>query len=690
MKKKRRISLKSKLILFIILILFFSSFVHFFIDYESSSYFNMTLDSEIKNLLDDIKKNNKSILQIASNLYIDNVMKKSTSVFDDYVNMTKMEFYSGISFYKKRVAEISNIGDGDNPQNINKSAIYELLDFLKKTNFFVDFAFYIDKNGEVFNSPSHTMHTKGNEHYIKQELKKLSNLETGYFYLDNDKDELKQRYLILDTSLNQTGDKINSESKSVLGLAFNMDNIVNLFFKYNNKYNGYGFLVNEDGSVVWDDGYTKEKINDIQSNSISDTVENNIKKQKGILDEIKKLQLTKEIRSHELNYNGTDYFLYSCYIKNLDVYYLRAIKVNDFLGRDAVHFRDFFRSKIDKIQQRFKNLHFNSTLLYLYISLSILCVCLFVGIKFIDKILRPISLIIEITKKIGAGSFTHKLSIHSAKEIQDLVDNFNLMTDNLKLYRERFKKSVLEKERIVIDLKLAGEIQQSFLPISSPCFPVSKKIELFAELLPAKYVSGDFYEYYFISDTRLFFAIGDISGKGVPAALFMMAIKTLFMKTNLKPGSNIADLVGNVNNLLCENNYSCMFATVCCGIIDTNTKKLALCNCGHTMPIIYSDGYYKFLQTEINPMIGAFQNIVYKSNSYDLSSGDILFLYSDGVIDIRNYKEKELTEEDLLSYLNREKINDTEVLIGSLKAKVIELSDNNQYDDMTMLCIKIL
>ena len=252
----------------------------------------------------------------------------------------------------------------------------------------------------------------------------------------------------------------------------------------------------------------------------------------------------------------------------------------------------------------------------------------------------------------------------------------------------------LEKERIEAELSLATRIQISALPKEDPAFPDRKEFDLFADMKPAREVGGDFYDFFLIDDDHLGLVIADVSGKGVPAALFMMVSMSMIRQTAMQAGSGAdpAKVLQAVNRQICSRNPEEMFVTVWLGILEISTGKLTCSDAGHEYPLlINADGSLRVVKEVHGFVLGAMEMVRYRSYSLLLEPGDTIFVYTDGVTEADNI-EKELFGMDRLTDAVSESGNPApRELVGQIEAKVRAFAAQApQADDMTMLCLRYL
>ena len=299
--------------------------------------------------------------------------------------------------------------------------------------------------------------------------------------------------------------------------------------------------------------------------------------------------------------------------------------------------------------------------------------------KYINK---PIDKLIQIANLIGNGNLDTKIKIEKPEEFAKLASTFNKMTEDI-------KNITKEKERINSELALAKAIQESTLPNVFPPFPDNTEFDIYAGMEPAKEVGGDFYDFYFIDKTHLMFLIADVSGKGVPAALFMMTAKTIINNV-AQLGYSPQEMIKIINQKICANNKKDFFVTVLVGIVDTESGHLIFINCGHNPPLIKkADNSAEYIKLDSNIVMGIFDEFDFTTNELNLNSGDTIIMYTDGITEAMNADENLYGEERLLNIVTEINNFDLKTLHSELKKSVKEFTQNvPQSDDMTMLTLK--
>lgn len=308
------------------------------------------------------------------------------------------------------------------------------------------------------------------------------------------------------------------------------------------------------------------------------------------------------------------------------------------------------------------------------------------------NMISPIHLISQEAEKFveNNAEISDKLeTIKTKDEIQKLSESVLKMEIGIKEYIANITKITAEKERIGAELNVAKQIQADLLPSIFPAFPGRDEFDIFASMNPAKEVGGDFYDFFMVDDDHLVFLIADVSGKGVPAALFMVIAKTLIKNQVLK-GEEPATVFEAVNNQLCENNKEGMFVTAWMGVLEVSTGNLTYVNAGHNPPAIKGeDGRFRYLKCNPGFVLAGLEGIPYTQESIQLQKGDSIYLYTDGVTDTINIQEEMYGEDKLEVVLNTYKEESPEEILHAVKKELENFAgEAEQFDDVTMLCMK--
>ena len=312
------------------------------------------------------------------------------------------------------------------------------------------------------------------------------------------------------------------------------------------------------------------------------------------------------------------------------------------------------------------------------------CAALFVA----TKIVRPVE---QMTKRITEISGTDQIfemtkSYHTNDEIEILAEAFAEMSVKTRQYYIDITNITMEKERIGAELELARRIQADMLPNIFPAFPDRPEFDIYATMTPAKEVGGDFYDFFMIDDDHLGMVIADVSGKGVPAALFMMMSKILINNFALL-GISPAKVLERTNDTICQKNEEEMFVTAWVGVLEISTGKLTAANAGHEYPVIRNPGgSFELFKDKHGFVIGGMDGIRYRDYEVTIEEGGSLFIYTDGVPEATNAQNELFGTDRLLDALNGCEGKDPQAMLAAVKGAVDEfVGDADQFDDLTML-----
>ena len=284
-----------------------------------------------------------------------------------------------------------------------------------------------------------------------------------------------------------------------------------------------------------------------------------------------------------------------------------------------------------------------------------------------------------------------KLKIHTGDEIENLCESIKTMEKDINTYIENLTAVTAEKERIGAELQVAAHIQASMLPCIFPPFPEHNEFDIYATMEPAKEVGGDFYDIFMTDDDHLAVVVADVSGKGIPAALFMVITKTL-IKNQMQEGLAPAEVFTSVNAQLCENNDAGMFVTAWMGVLEISTGKFIFVNAGHNPPLFKkAGGDFEYLKSRAGFVLAGMEGIQYRQNELQIQKGDILYLYTDGVTEATDPDNKLYGEERLKDVLDSHKELNPDMLLACIKEDIDAfVREAPQFDDITMLALKIL
>lgn len=309
--------------------------------------------------------------------------------------------------------------------------------------------------------------------------------------------------------------------------------------------------------------------------------------------------------------------------------------------------------------------------------------------KLSKRIVEPIQKLTHEVKKTDGDNLDFTWNLDTGDEIQTLADSFRSLTERMKEYIRDIQMITSERERIEAELSLSARIQNSMLPSIFPPYPARLEFDVYAKMNPARQVGGDFYDFFMIDDDHLCVEIADVSGKGVPAALFMM-ISKMILQNCAKMCSTVPEILEKTNELICDNNPEEMFVTVWLGILEISTGKLTAANAGHEYPIILQPGEkYELLKDRHGFVLGAMEGVKYKQYEVLLKPGARLFVYTDGLTEASDPDNKMFGTERVLYSLNkRADASLVEVLQGIQNDVDAFVKGAVQFDDLTMLCLE--
>ena len=302
-----------------------------------------------------------------------------------------------------------------------------------------------------------------------------------------------------------------------------------------------------------------------------------------------------------------------------------------------------------------------------------------VSIAFWIYLIAPIAAIV-------IQSFSYGIQFIIFATVGAAVYMFSVIVRNL---NKQFAKQMMESSRLETELTMASSIQADMLPNIYPAFPERPEFDIYASMDPAKEVGGDFYDFFLIDDDHLCLVMADVSGKGVPAALFMMASK-IIIASHAKLGKSPAQILTDTNAAICANNREEMFVTVWLGVLELSTGKLTAANAGHEYPVLrHPDGKFELYKDKHGFVIGGMEGIRYKEYELQMEAGSKLFMYTDGVPEATNAKGELFGTDRMLEALNSDETASPESILKQVRASVDGfVKEAEQFDDLTMLCVE--
>ena len=331
------------------------------------------------------------------------------------------------------------------------------------------------------------------------------------------------------------------------------------------------------------------------------------------------------------------------------------------------------------------------------ILVIVFIVFIIISLSLSGKLTKSLSILSKGVEKITGGNLAYRIPIiKTGDEIEKLIRAFNSMVDSINKYIKDLAKTIKEKQEVESDIKIAANIQKTMLPedFIIPNEINKIKLEIASILIPSKTISGDFYDYFLIDNENLFFTIGDVSGKGVPASLFTVTIRTLLKEfIILEKDKSLEKILTHLNNSIARDNYSCMFATLFCGILNLRTGNIKYGLAGHEMPVIYREQTHVIekIKKPKSLILGAFKNKAkFHYGETVLNTNDFLILFTDGVTETVDAQNKMLGRPGLEKFIEKLNINSPDLIIKSIIDKInfVRSESSAESDDITLLVIK--
>ena len=345
----------------------------------------------------------------------------------------------------------------------------------------------------------------------------------------------------------------------------------------------------------------------------------------------------------------------------------------------------------DSATEKFRDSSRTVQFAVLGILVALLVIGTIIVIKFSGRIVKPLESMTKRITGLNGSDLQFRMSdeYKTNDEIEVLAEAFADLSGRTVQYIDHIQKITAEKERIGAELSLATSIQAGMLPNMFPAFPDRPEFDIYASMDPAKEVGGDFYDFFMIDDDHLAMVIADVSGKGVPAALFMMASK-ITINDHALMGGTPAEILQRVNKQICSSNDAEMFVTVWLGILEISTGKLTAASAGHEYPMLNMNGKYELFKDKHGLAVGAMDIAKYKDYEITLKKGDSIFVYTDGVAEATDAQNELFGTDRTLEALNNlsGELSQEEILKGVRKAVDAFVKEAPQFDDLTMLGLK--
>ena len=448
--------------------------------------------------------------------------------------------------------------------------------------------------------------------------------------------------------------------------------------------NGFSILVSDEGQLVYSprESGELEMINDM-STDIRNTGNES-------LSSLIRAALDRESGLGEVEIDGANY--YAAYARMSSL----GWTLITFVPRSELEQpTDTLLAKVDAISARaadqYSSSFKRSTLLILAVVILLIINAFAAAVSLSGKITNPIHVMTKRIEELTGDQFVFEMDdvYRTGDEIEILANTFGKLSEQMEEYLRNILAMTAEKERVGTELALATRIQADMLPNKFPAFPDRQEFNIFASMTPAKEVGGDFYDFFFVDEDRLALVMADVSGKGIPAAMFMMMAKNM-LQTQAAAGHSPQEVLETVNRLLCENNTEKMFVTVWFGTLDLRTGTLTAANAGHEYPILKTpDGLFEIVKDKHGFVLGGMERMKYTEYEIHLDPGAKLFVYTDGVAEAMNTGHELFGMDRTVAALNTAMEEPPEGILRAVDEAVADfVGDAEQFDDLTMLCIE--
>jgi sigma-B regulation protein RsbU (phosphoserine phosphatase) len=435
---------------------------------------------------------------------------------------------------------------------------------------------------------------------------------------------------------------------------------------------GYAFVLNEKGEVVFTPKGDSIAVGNIGENYLS-SPNPDVRK-------LAQKMINRESGIMNLNLDGEEVIIAYYPLKSINWCMAVAAPIIEVIAPAHLIQQDILTLAKAEINRVDHTIIMTIVVLFIVIGIGGVTTAFFAA-SLSNSITAPIISLSKDAKIISDGNLDHALDVKTGDEIELLAESFNYMIKNI-------KQITSEKERIGAELNVATKIQASMLPRIFPPFPDRKEFDIYASMLPAKEVGGDFYDFFLVNKDTLAVLIADVSGKGVPAALFMVIAKTL-IKNNAQDNKHPQEVFETVNNILCENNEENMFVTAFMGYLDIPTGKFTYVNAGHNPPLITQGNSFQWLKVKPGFVLAGMEKILYREDETVLKPGDTLYLYTDGITEAVNPEQELFAEHRLIKAANAYKDCGIKEFAVSIKNEIDRFAqDAKQADDITMLVLR--
>jgi sigma-B regulation protein RsbU (phosphoserine phosphatase) len=358
--------------------------------------------------------------------------------------------------------------------------------------------------------------------------------------------------------------------------------------------------------------------------------------------------------------------------------------------RPAVMMQEQFDSALNEAMTSYNQgvAHSKQTILILILLILVLGSAAALTVS--KRIVKPLETMTQKMRSLGGKNlqFMMEDDYRTGDEIEILAESFATLSARTLQYVDQVQRVTAEKERIGAELTMANAIQRSQLPRLFPPFPNRHEFNLFATMKPAKEVGGDFYDFFMVDNDHVALVMADVSGKGVPAALFMMVTRML-IKSRIQSGESPSEALTNVNRQLCESNELGFFVTAWLAVLEISTGKGVAVNAGHEHPVLRRSGEkYELILYRHSLALAALDGVQFKQHEFQLCPGDSIFVYTDGVTEATSSEKELFGTERMLESLNKEPDAEPDEILANVMGDINRFMDGeDQFDDITMMCL---
>ena len=477
----------------------------------------------------------------------------------------------------------------------------------------------------------------------------------------------------------------DGEVVAVAGVGSYLDTVNNAVLNVDIGEAGYAFLVNEKGQVLVSgsaEGETAayaEQAVDLRASGNRALADAVIGMVEGRSDSL------------ELSLDGKDVYLAYAPLNSLGWSFVTVIDVAEVVAPAKASQQLILSLTSDMAGRQDTAIRRVIVFFVAILVVIILLGCIF-GTLFSKKLTEPIRTLTKEVAKLDGGNMDYRICLSTGDEIEDLGHAFNGMAEQIQSYVQNLASITAEKERIRTEIQVASHLQADMLPEAVGAFDDRDEFDLAASMTPAKGVGGDFYDFFLLDENRLALVMADVSGKGVPAALFMVVSRTLIrsrLMTVGKEGEDLAYMAEEINRSLCDNNKNGMFVTAWIGVLDVTTGEVAYVNAGHCRPLLRrKNGSCEYDDMLGGLVLAGMEDAAYRQGNLRLRQGDTLLLYTDGVTEATSLQQQLYGEDRLIRTIADADSVTPEELLQALWKDVDEFQkDAAQFDDITMLAV---